>query len=244
MRDIEKNDVDITQLFKWKKKITLADGITDTSINLWLRIVGDADLNRAKTYGYRQAGLLRRSLKDPNSDERIAYLNEMGDYTDKETLVASLIILELPEAYQRILADIDIPEPKEPKSDSPQEMWEIYQSEVDSYSVRFSKEVDKELEKYRKTREKELQKVDEKEIYKLYENLIISRLCEAEMRDAYYDMCIFLGTYRDEQMKKRAFPTFDDYDNAHPHVKEELKKAYLDLEIGTDVLKKSPGATE
>ena len=57
-------------------------------------------------------------------------------------------------------------------------------------------------------------------------------------------MCVFLGTCSDPEYKKRAFSSFEEFDNAAPHLKDLLMEQYRYLEIGMSELKKSPEATE
>lgn len=244
-RDIERNDVDISQLYKWKRRINIYDPYTDTTVYVYMRIVGDVDINKAKTYGYRKAAELRKSLRKEGSDERLAFLAELEDYKeDASILVKSIILLELPQMYQEAMNNAVLPEPRQPKADAPQEKFEEYQAEVDSYPDRFAEETTKELEKLQSSRKRSLSKTGIEKLYKIYEETVINRLCEEELSTAYYQMCVYFGTYKDEEYKERAFESFEEYENAHKDLKTRLYNEYRDLELGISTLKKLPGATE
>lgn len=242
-RIIEKNDVDLSRLFKWAKEVPLEDSYAGTKTSLWMRIVGDSELGQAKTYSYRQAAKLRNALKQDGSDERLAFIAELEDYDETEMLINTIILLEVPDIYQEAIKNINVPEPKEPKSDAQQEVLEKYQQEVDAYPTKFDLELQKELRKLTKKEEKILKKKPKDELHKLYERGIINRLCTEELQNSYYDMCVYLGSYRDSDYKRRAFTSFDEYDNSHPTLKVYLRSEYQSLEIGADLLKKLPEAT-
>ncbi len=243
-RSAEKNDVDISALFKWGKPVTLEDKMTKQSITVYLRLVGDAELGRAKTYGYRQAARLRKSLRTPDTDERDAFLAELTDYDDVDLLVQTVILLELPAMYRDSSKEAFLKEPQEPPDGEDQEAWEIYQENVDTYEDRHMKAVEEMVNKATEKRKKELKKLPEEEVYKLYEGGIINRLCEEDLNKAYYDQCVYFGTYSDEKHTKKVFKNFEAYENVATEVKTALHNAYKDLEIGVDFLKKSPEATE
>lgn len=242
-RYAEKNDVDVSTLFKWKKSVDIEDGITGNKATFYIRLVGDAELTRARTYGYRKAADLRKALRTDGSDERAVFLSEIGDYADKKQLVGTVILLEVPKIYQDSIRGINFPEPKEPRSDASQEDWEEYQKKVDSYPQDFDKLVFDAVAKTQKDREKELNKLSMEDLHNMYEREVINRLCEEELQNSYYDMCVYLATFIDKEYKSRAFKTFDEYDNVHSTLKTKLRAEYQSLEIGTDILKKLPGAT-
>ena len=180
-RDIEKNDVDIAQLFKWSKVVVIEDNMTNQSVTLHLRLVGDADVNRARTRALRDSGELRKKLRDPKSEERVSFVNELQEIKDKETAVSFCILLDLDELQKKAMRDAKPPaKPKEPKSDASLEEQEKYQKKVDAYPVKYAKVVAKELQKLRETEEERLGALTFEEVYEHYETLVISRLCNTQ----------------------------------------------------------------
>lgn len=244
MRDIEKNDVDITKLFRYKTEIEVKDEVTGESGTFYLRIIGDADINRARVFGLRKAAQLRKGLKDPESETREAFITEMKDVFSDELLIESIIILKTGELQREITNMTNVPEPKAPKSDAPQEQQEAFQLEVDTYEVKYRKEYGKNARKVEKRERKALGKIEGPALYVLYEGTVIDRMATEEMTTKYYEMCVFMGTYADPDYKTRAFTTFEDFDNASSHLKDRLMEQYRYLELGMSELKKLPEATE
>lgn len=242
-RSVEKNDVDISALFKWNKKVEVADVVSGNSISFYMRLLGDADLNRARAHGYRKSAELRRKLKTPDSDERMLMLAELSDISDLKVLIPTIEILRTPEIYQNVMRNMDMTEPVEPSKED-LEAWELYQVVVDEYPKKFRVEVERRADEIRKVDMEELEKRPSEELYKIYEAEVISKLCQEEMTDAFYDMSIYLASFKDDKFKHPAFKNFEEYDNVHPILKSKLKTEYQNLEMGIDTLKKLPEAME
>ncbi len=246
MRDIDKNDVDIEQLFKWRKEVKVTDPVTDESATLYLRLVGDADLGRARAHALRNSGDLRRKLQEDGTDERISFMAEVTEVSEenKDAIVSVILLLHIERFQSEAMLDVDLPYPKELDSDASLEEQEKYQEDVDSYPERFTELV---VEK-----SKELQEVDKEnylkmsavELHSEYEGLMINRLCTDEMNDSFYDFILYLAVYTDEDCKEKAFSSFESYKNASSTLKDNLIKEYKSLEMGMGVLKKSQEATE
>lgn len=244
-RSADKNDVDISQLFKWTKEVTLSDPVMDVEVTVYLRLVGDADMTRARAYGYRKAAKLRKALRKEGTDERIAFMGEIGsDFADKESLVQTIILLRTPDFRSTAISTTEYAEPKEPKSTASQEEFEKYQEALDNYPDEFTEAVEKTLNGLIKRDRKVLTRKHEETLYELYEQEVISRLCSEEMYNKYYDMCVHFGTYKDKEHNKPAFKSVEDFENLRPQLRNELLENYKELEIGMDTLKKSPEATE
>lgn len=243
IRDIDKNDVDISQLFKWNKEVEIEDAFSGMKAKFYMRLLGDADLGKARAYAYRKSADLRKKLKTQGSDERVSLLAELEDFVDIVIIQKAIEILRIPEIYQRAVKNVSIPEPKEPEGDD-LEKWEDYQKKIDDYSEKFKIAVDEEAEKFRNADAISLEGKSREELYKVYESEVINKLCQEEMNNNFYDMTVFLATFKDEKFRSPAFKDFDSYDNIHPALKTRLKEEYQRLELGIDILKKLPGATE
>jgi len=244
LREVEKNDVDIAELFKWNKEVEIEDAVSGLKVKFYMRLLGDADLGKARVFAYRKSAELRRKLKDPNSDERVSLLVELEDFSDnKEVIINSILILRMQDLYQDAIRSVNLPEPKEPSKED-LEKWEEYQKEVDEYPQRYKEAVTKEAEKIREEDMKELSLKSIDELYKTYESEVIGKLCQEEMNDNFYNMTIYLSTFRDKNFKVSAFKNFENYDNAHRNLKAKLKEEYRKLELGIETLKKLQEATD
>lgn len=243
-KSAERNDVDISQLFKWTKEVEVTDPSTDQKFTFYLRLVGDNELGRARAYGLRKAGELRRKLRDETSDDYIAFVSDIQDFPDKETLVQAVIMLVGNEVQTEAIRNTDLREPKVPKSDAEQEVLEVFQKELDEYEVKYWKLVEKEIERLVKKYNKTFMEKSMEELHETYRSLVANRLCTAEMTSSFYNMCVYFATYRDAAFKARLFKQFDDFDNTAPSLKTRLIDEYKRLEVGMEVLKKLPEATE
>jgi len=241
-RSPERNDVDISALFKWNKKVDVKDMLTGMETHVYMRLLGDADLGKARAYAYRKAGEYRKALRTADSDERVSLLAELNEFQDKEVIIKAVILLKMGDYYNAAIKNVDFREPQEPDSDE-QEDWEKYQKAVDEYPKLFKEKITQIVEVMRERDEKDYAERSIESVYKIYESEVINRLAQEKMTDSFYDMCLYLATFSDEKFKHRAFKSFDDYENVHPTLKSILKENYQSLEIGTDFLKKLPGVT-
>lgn len=60
----ERNDVDIFRLFHWGKEVTIFDKYGNELTNVYMRLVGDAELNLARVFAIRRSAELRKSFED------------------------------------------------------------------------------------------------------------------------------------------------------------------------------------
>lgn len=237
-RKIDKNDVDITKLYRWFTEIQLDDPVTNQTVTVYMRLVGDADINRARAYAFRNSRELRRRLKDPESDDRIAYLNELSEFDSKDILISTILILLGNDFQKYAMKTIDVPIPREPKSDEKLETWEDYQTKVDEYTDIYRKALTKEMKKLRRKEKKHLETKTIDILYTEYETLIAEHLCSEEMNTSYYNWCISCSLYKDKEHKKPLFKNISELLDLAPQVIETLTTSYHNLELGMSDLKK------
>lgn len=244
VRNIERNDVDVSQLYKWKKDFLVEDPATAESVRLYMRIVGDADMGKARTHGYRRSGEMRRLLREEGSDNRVGMMNELIEFRDKETLATAIVLLKLSGYRDDAIKEVNVAVPKEPKTDSHQMAYEKYQEAVDNYSKLYSEAVEKYMRDRSAKDTEEYMQQDEDILYRTYENLIIDRLCLEELTNSFYNMVVYLSCYTDEKYSRKAFKTFDEFENASSQLKSRLLREYRELELGMDFLNKLREATD
>jgi len=239
---VEKNDVTLTPLFQWSKRFELLDPGGNT-IEVFIRLVGDAELNRARVYALRKSSELRKNLKDEDSDERLAFISESAGL-DRTQLEQIILTLSIRDITQDSLRTVRLPYPKEPKSDATLEEQEKYQTAVDNYpaekEAKLKEFITNSLTKVKET----VEATSDEELYKIYERAVISELCEQEMMKTFGDMCTFLGCYKDNEFTERIFASVDDLQNLPSVVKDQFVSAYKSLELSSEDLKKSRGATQ
>lgn len=243
--EIERSDVNIEKLFRWGSSVDLMDEYGNKKLSVYVRLVGDAELNRARVSAIRRSAEFRNKLKDPKSEERFVFIdNVIAVIDDRDEFINKILLLEIRPITQRVIREVDVPLPREPKSDALLEEQEEYQKKVDEYpstkNTLIRTRVTDAVEKDRI----ELEKKDIPFLKKVYEDLIISELCEQEMVKRFRDYCVYFATFEDESCSKKIFNDFEEYDNLPSHLKEQLLVTYSGLEINVDELKKLQEAAQ
>lgn len=243
---VERNDVDVSKLFNWGRAFEIVE--TDKEGNatpvtlVFMKLLGDADLNRARVYAIRKSAEFRRKLKDQNSDERIAYIRDI-DEVEFDDLVNLITVFSSREITNNARKSVRIQSPKPPKSDATLEEQEKFQKAVDEYPEKRAAEIAKVVEKEIGKLKKEIGSKSKEELYKDYVKLLIDEFCERESLTAFKDMQVYLGCYKDDEYKEKFFSSFDEFDNLEPITKQRFKDAYESLDIPMDELKKLRRAT-
>lgn len=235
-REIEKNDVDVLALFNWKKPVVIKNG--EKEVTIYMRIVGDNDLQRARVYAFRKSAELRKKLKTEDTDERVAFLQELESFSDEKLLVETVLLLSMQDYRTEALRTVEVPLPNEPKSTATTEEQEKYQAEVDAYPQKFADALTDDIENRIKEDRKELKQMSFERLYAKYEKLLIDQLASDELNRAYYSRLIYHACFMDEDCKYNLFESFDEFDNYPPFIKEYLVDEYQKLEMGMDALKK------
>lgn len=236
MQSVDKNDVDVSKLFNWGKEfvLPLPNG---KELKCYIRVIGDEDLNKSRTYALRDSAKLRKRLKDPESSDRQALIPDLGE-TDKDRYIGILLAVRTPDIARDSRKEMDFPYPKELKSDANIEEMETYQEEVDTWPERFHAElldiVEKKVEKYRK----ELEETPMDKIIGEYERLLIDKTCESEMMIKFEEYCTFFSIYKDPDYTERLFESFEQFSNLPRTIKDRFIQFYGSLDIDIEELKK------
>ena len=243
MTQVEKNDVDISKLFTWGKKYEIVDNNNEVVYTLYMRLLGDADLNKTRVYALRKSQELRKKLRDVNSDERLLYVKDQEDMS-KDELVYNIAALSMREINKRAGREVSIPRPKAPKSDAGLEKMEKYQAELDNYPKKYNEALQKFIKGEVDKLKKALEEKSEDELYKMYVRMVIDEYCELEAFNAYREMELFLGCYEDEDYTQKAWDTFEKFENFDSDMKAQIRAEYEKLDINMDELKKLREATQ
>jgi len=237
IKDLEKNDVDISKLFSWSKEVKIYSNITEEPIKVHMRLVGDAEINRARVFALRKSAELRKKLKDEDSDEYFAYISDI-DLLGDERLISYLLLENSRDLYQRVSKSVEVKKPKEPNSEATLEEQEKYQLEIDEYPKKVHETITKKMEKELKNIEENLRLKDKQELYNMYRKEVINSACEMEMYSMFKAMCVYFGTFSDKELKERFFTSFEQFQNLPTEVVNQFITGYDSLEIGMDTLKK------
>ena len=237
MKDIEKNDIDISQLFKWGQSMDLAT--PQGNLVIWVKILGDSDINRARIYALRKSAEMRAKLLDLNSDERIALVPAL-DTSSKTKVVELLLTLRIKEISSTATDDLEITYPKELSSDASLETQEKHQAVIDNFPNYVEgltrKAVDKGVTKERKR----LKKLSIESLESVYVETLVEHICETEMYQAFQDKTVFFACFQDDLYIVPMFNDFDAFLDLPTEVKTTIADFYGTLSIDIETLKKSP----
>ena len=243
---VEKQDVDISKLFGWGRVFEVINPTTnEVEVSVYMKLLGDADLGRARVYALRKSSELRRKLKDTNSDEYLAWVRDINE-VESADLINLISVFAMRGIAKVVRETTKLPIPKQPKSTAKLEKMEDFQKQIDSYPERRTKAIqdaiEKELDKLRKT----LEAKSKEELYRQYVKELVDEFCEREAIDAFEDFQTYLGCYKDDTYKAdaRFFASFEDFDNLEPTIKAQFKDAYRSLDIELSELKKLRRATQ
>lgn len=234
---VEKNDIDISSLFRYGDKFEI-DVKKGKKLSVYIRLVGDAELNQARVFALRKSAELRSKLKKEGSDERLAFIPVEYESIPKESLIEYVTGSFVPEITKEAIQEVIVPYPVEPDSDAPLENLEKYQKEVDEYPKRREEAVREYIKNSTDKKRNQLSKLSTDELAKIFENNMISQLCEEEMLNQFRQKCAYFGTYRDKNYTQKLFKSYEEFENLPPEVKNDIITFYLTLDLGIDELKK------
>lgn len=232
----EKNDVDISSLFYHRKPVEVI-GKNAEPIIFYMRLVGDAELQRARVKALRDSRKLRDELKNPDSDKHLAFIPNITDLS-REQLIEVILLTRIKEISADVVDEIKVPFPEELSSDATLEEQEEYQKKVDEYPLKREKIIKEEIVKRAAKEKEKLLEKNEEVLKKEYLLSLRNELCELELTKSFYDHVVFFSLYKDENYKVPLLSKYEDYENLPSEIKEQLLEEYRNLELGMDELKK------
>lgn len=231
-------------LFKWTHKVELENSfgepITDANSNpvvVYQRIVGDAELDLARQTALRASAILRKRLRSRDSISRLIHVPDYSQMA-KENIVALIILNEMSDMRSKASRELQYPFPQSPGQDASLEDQEKYQEAVDNYFDERNEKIREETNRMATERKKVLDKYSKDRLQEIYEESAIDLQCKNEVNKVMQEMMTYLGTYRSDKFKHRAFSSFNAFRNAATHIKAQLIKAYNELEMSGEKLKK------
>lgn len=229
---------DIKKLFLYEHEWEIKKG-DEVVGKVYQRILNDADIERARREGLRESAILRKGLKDKNSDEYSIFVEPIFE-VEKEEIIAGIVTAELKNlrdlAYQEALKEI--PFPRRPDTDDLEEQEE-HQEKIDSYNIDITKKTIELLSEKTKERTEELEKEEEVDkLRKVYIGSLRNSLCSSKMLEVYQLWAAYLGTYKDKKCTKKLFDSFEEFRNTATELQRQLIDGYFFLELDKLTLKK------
>jgi hypothetical protein len=238
---IERNDVDINPLFAWSKEFEVTSN--GQVFPVYMRLLGDADMNRARVAALRKSAELRKKLKDLDSDERVAFIKDIDDIPP-ENLIAVVTVFSMRDLSEKAQSKLKIKPPKQPRSDAKTAGHEKYQELVDSYPARRQAELRELLDKEVAIMRDSLTALGKEEVYRRYVAAMIDEMCEQELLKEFRAQCCYYGCYKNPELTDKLFANFEEFNNLQATLKDQFLAEYQTMELQGDDLKKLQRVTQ
>jgi small-conductance mechanosensitive channel len=234
--------VSILDLFKYKKPVEIKDEKGEVVATVWVRVLGDWDLDQAYRAGRIKSSKVRKELRDTSSDEYFAEIAiiEEGSTEDLTALVKQSKQTDFYAMAQSAIDREDIPKIEDfaVDPDAPT-LEEQERKDID--------ELDRELKYQQKIKDfvdtknleldEQLKQLGREELVEAAKKALTDLRALSAFIDEVLDQKVFRGTYTDKECKNRAFKEYEDYLNEHGLVKNQLRTAYQSLELNPEDIK-------
>ena len=231
--------MDISKLFKWKiayvikgddkKPFLDPDGNT---VTVYLRVIGDNDLDRAKKYALRQSRKLRADYRqDPQQ-----VLPDFYEYSNDQ--LATLIVMnEATDVYKQAEKDSEVKYPHQTESVSLEDAEE-YEAQMSEYFDLLLEKIEENAKAALEVRYEHYRKMDTSVLTEKAQYTYINKIVEGDMAKIYNDAILFYSVYTDEECTEKAFSSVEDVRNSAQFLKEQLYREYTKLVLKDTDLKK------
>lgn len=227
----------IEELFRWRGEVEIKDTEGDVVETLYQRVVGDADIQRARLEALKASKLMRKALRDKTSDEAIIHLPLEDEYTQEE-LITLIIFSKYAIFRQQAEFRQQEKKVKEPKSDATLEEQEDYIEKLEKAKEEYEEKVSDDVKKQSEVLEAELKEKSQEELFEMYIKEHAEITCRLRMIEVFDEFATFYGTYADSKYKTRRFDSIETFRDLAPRIKNQLMTNYKNLELGLSEVKK------
>lgn len=234
--------VSVTDLLRYKKRVELVRG-EKILREVWVRVLGDEDLQRSYRQGRIASSKKRAALRTPGTPEYeddiepIPLLNTRDECINlikqsrMNTIVGEAyanIDREEPVKLEEVAVEPDAPtlEEQETLDKKIKDQEESFQTKIGQYITEHTALLDAELQI----------KTDE-ELFDVTRIEVSNLLSLQEFQAEVMAQKVFRATYNDEKCRIRSFADIDEYRNSHTAIKDQLIQAYTILELSPDEVK-------
>jgi hypothetical protein len=231
--------MDIAKLFKWKTAYTIlgASGTpvlddTGVEITVYIRVIGDNDLDEAKKYALRESKKLRTQYREHPED----ILPDVDSLTQSE-LAALVVLNEASYLYKQAERDTTIPYPNSMDSLHIEDE-EVFLEKLDSYFEDLVAAIDEKAQKLFTDRKTYYETLSLDVLQARAKNTYIDRLIEADLVKLYNDAILYYAIYYDEACTEKVFKDIPEVRNSSKVLKEQLYTEYSKLVLTDTDLKK------
>lgn len=239
----------LTYLLKWKRAIGIKDSkgmaVRDEEgkpVVVYMRVIGDHDLDQAQKKARLASALKRAKLLDRTSEDHIINVEVFND-ASREVCIELILQGQGANWSAEAYSETVVPElPKieefarDPDAPSLEEL-----EELDAATARITEEYQRELATYIKTRQDVLtaelaEKSDEEIRERAKDNMVIIMTIETYL-STFRDEKVWRSVYSDEDYTIPEFKSIEEFLNLDASLKEQLREEYARLEEGLDEIK-------
>lgn len=229
--------MDISKLFKWEGVHIIKDaqghyitGEDGEPLKVYLRVAGDADLDKARRYALTESKKLR------DSGEIRPLIPDLSVLTDEE-LISFIVLNRASEIYKQAEREVEIKYPKDIEAPT-LEQEETYLHEVETYFDRLHEAVIKRTNELTEAEKKALQSLTRERLLFLAIAAAENRIIEEYMLKAFNEALLHYVCFVDASFSEPVFKDIGSARNAAPFLKEQLINAYNILNLKDTELKK------
>lgn len=232
----------LVDLLKWKKSVSLKDAKEKEVATVWVRVLGDFDIQQAYKISRAASNKKRLALRNP---ETVDYLDEVLPVeefsredkceiirTARRTTFTSEALVKVEREELPKIEEVA----KEPDAASLEDQEELDKL-IDKQNAEYSKALEEFVEDRIGVLNKELEAKTDEELTTLAVQEISNVIPYSIFMDELNNQKLFRGTYQDEGCKERVFKDIEEVYNLHPLIKTQLIAAFSDLEMTPDEVK-------
>jgi len=226
----------LSKLFRWHKKVDITEG-DNVLATVYVRLVSDADFQEAKSVALRRSKELRIKLRDPNSEEHKSNFLDIDSLT-RDELIMGISFGELPDYRDEALLQVPEKSPPELPDNPTLEQQEDYETKLEEIRNERAKFISDFIEKRAEERRAELDKIEDiNKIREMYTRSVINMKCVEEFTRVFREYQVYKGTFNDAKFIQPAFDSYEEFEECAPQLKNQLLKAYVNLELTGEELK-------
>lgn len=235
--------VSLTDLFLYKKEVEILNPTTGKPVKkVWVRVLGDYDLNQAYKASRIASANKRKALRDPESDDykdEVLGINDLPRETHIELIKTARMNNFISEA-QSAVERPELPELEEIAVDPDAANLEDLEK-LDSAEDKVEKLYKEKLQEYvdAKTLEltKTLEALPDNELLKLAQVEVSNVIPFSVFMEELSNYKVLFGTFQDKACKSHEFVSKEDYQNLPRPIKDQLITAISELEISGEDIK-------
>ena len=235
--------VSLIDLLLYKKEVELVNPLNNKPIKkVWVRVLGDYDLNKAYKVARIASSKKRIALRDPNTEDYQDEVVSVQDLTreEKEDIIKTAKTTTFIAEGQSNIQREDLPKIEEVAVDPDAAGLEDLEI-LDKREKEIDESYRKRLQEYIETRIKDLEASlkdkTEEEITSMAMYEISNVMPFSIFMTELSEQKLLLGTFKDKTCKEKEFDSLEDIKNLPKAIKDQLLEAIATLEVSYDEIK-------